>query len=401
MEFSFTHACINCGTSLVMKESDRLATCTSCKTANLLSGQVALRLALPPARRGDKLFYVPYLHFRGSFYSCIGEQIEHKLFDFSRLGAPLDFLPATLDHEFQKTRLQIAAPAANVFFLKNTLSLPKILAAAGKAIAPDAKSQHQAAFADVVSIIYLPISVFSGRLFHGITGEALVDMPEEGDPFAGLLVPDTDWPLHFTAAACPGCSAPLAGERKSFVLACGKCKSAWLSGEDGLKKLALTSVVSDKENAVYLPFWQIKAYAAGGAIKTYREFAEATNQPADEQAANPGRDMHYWVPAFKTAPGSFLEAAGLFTVRQPDNKAVKGFPPVGAPPVPFPVSEAFKALKLTFAHAARNKHDIFPWLPRLRFQVKNYSLILIPFVPQGENLVHAETGLSIRRADVQ
>ncbi|MDL1978554.1 MAG: hypothetical protein LWX52_10760 [Deltaproteobacteria bacterium] len=52
-------------------------------------------------------------------------------------------------------------------------------------------------------------------------------------------------------------------------------------------------------------------------------------------------------------------------------------------------------MKLTLASSAIAKEDVFPFLPRIRFTVKDSTLVYLPFTDTGHNMVQQDTLICI------
>ncbi|MGV1099244.1 hypothetical protein ACUUL3_07505 [Thiovibrio sp. JS02] len=400
MVFAVTHNCSHCAQPLAIKETDRLVACGSCRGNNLLPSRNTARYVIPHARKGAHQLFVPYAHLRGTLFSCGKAGVTQAAFEVIRLAAPLDFLPSTIELP-QQTVLRFARAEKGVVFLNNTVSLNRILAEALKLTAPPGvRLFHQAYVGDTTSLIYYPLSLFGDHVFDGVSGEALADLPGgAAEIFSALAIKDFSWKPLVLPGACGRCGTKFEGARESEVLLCGKCQSALLVAEEALKKVPWATIPSQENDLVYLPFWKIAASAAGGAINTYGEFAEATAQPREVRASNEEMAMQYWIPAFRIKPRAFLELASRFTVSQPGVGESKHLPVQETRPVTVSLNEALQSLKITFANAAVNQENIFPWLPRLRFQVKSYQLVFVPFARAGSGLRHAQNGVVVRQED--
>ena len=66
-------------------------------------------------------------------------------------------------------------------------------------------------------------------------------------------------------------------------------------------------------------------------------------------------------------------------------------------PVTLPVQEAGQAIKATLAYLAAAKRKIFPLLPAIDVQLKEFLLVHMPFDLQGGDLVQPQIHLSINR----
>ncbi len=58
-------------------------------------------------------------------------------------------------------------------------------------------------------------------------------------------------------------------------------------------------------------------------------------------------------------------------------------------------AEAVQSMKLFLASSAIAKEDVFPFLPCIRFTVKDSTLVYPPFTDTGHNMVRQYTLISI------
>ncbi len=402
MDFKLNHRCVQCAEPITLNKGEWLSSCPSCATQNILASQNIARLVVPAARQGERLVYVPYIHTRGTVFACDGQEISSSAVKVNVLGATaLKFMPKALSEENLNGSLALAEPKGDTLFLKNGLSLKQLQSLTmAEVVQPKEHLYHKTFVTHSSTIIYMPLAVYGGSVFDGMSGKVVADLSDVELFFESLQLKKPGWKFHSVAGECPQCATPLAGAKTSTVFFCHACNKGFHMMEKGLEPVSCLVAEADKEKCRYLPFWKIKAYAADGAIKTYGDFAGATNQAEDVQAKDTWDEMHYWVPAFDLSRPHLLEAAKRCTVGQPGALAQKGVPQNNFHAVSTSLHEALHYVKLVFAHAAENKEIIFSWLPRLRFQVKAYSLVMLPFAEDGENLSHEETGISLPRADL-
>ena len=399
MSFIVEAECRQCGTTNDLGEADRLLRCRSCGVASLLSSDDYFRYVLPPRNKAEKIFYIPYVRFRGSVFYCkTTKSVEHRVVDITQRGIDFPALPASLGIRPQAMKLRFAASDPGAVYLKNRLTLVEALAGVAtlSSLFQDGKFYHRAYIGETISIIYQPVVVDGDTLVDAVTEVRLGTAGQE----TGTLFPENRrfaWTVGMMAGLCPNCGWDLEGDADSFAFHCRNCQTAWLPTLKGFKPLEYRVIGGGEADSVYLPFWRIKASAPAVGIDSFADFVRVTNQPMVPKALWEKRAMRYLVPAFKIRPKSFLDLASRMTISQVRLAGSKEILPDQHHSVTLPVSEAVQSLKVTLANSALNRNDIFPLLPELKFAVGGKELCYLPFRTTQHDLVQVHTGVSVNR----
>ena len=148
--------CPQCGGPLEMDETDRLLRCNFCNVQNFLSNTGPLHFILPRRQPDPYTIYAPYLHFKGTVYSCLSSRIEPRLADISTKGVKLSFLPASLGLRPQAMKMRFATPEFPGSFLGKSIPEDEILKRAAKNLhIHDEEILHQAFVGDVLNNFFV------------------------------------------------------------------------------------------------------------------------------------------------------------------------------------------------------------------------------------------------------
>ena len=261
--FRIEHQCPQCGAPAVLEETDRLFACGYCRVKSCLVQRDVFRYVLPDrAPTGKDLFFLPYWHFKGMFFTCAGDDIHDQFIDVSHQAVHSPYFPVSLGFRSQALKLRFLSPETRGRFLKPTLDATAALdtffenRTKRKLRGP---VYHQAQIGETRSLIYAPYysdngiydAVVDRRISTSSLEDLAQDMPFDDHPRQGV---------QFIPALCPGCGWELDGDRDAIVLTCGNCDSAWKPGPAGLKRLKYGHMPDRAaDNGAYLPFWCIRA----------------------------------------------------------------------------------------------------------------------------------------------
>ena len=397
MVFRAEQECPQCGAPLELAEADQLLDCPFCNTRNFLVTPDHHRYLLPHPEGDGQLIHVPYLHFRGSVFSCQPNGVQHRVADISQLASPLIGLPPSLGLRPQAMKLRFATPDSPGTFLKNLLTTEQALARVSTYSA--APSYHQAHIGEVLSLIYLPLRLKDEVLHDAITSTPLARLPEDQDILGPLTDTAKGWRITTLATLCPQCGWNLEGDRSSIALTCANCDTVWEAGNAGFSLVPhVTCAAQTERPAIYLPFWRITASSVGLAVNSLADFIRITNQPRLPRPEWEKRPMAFWSPAFKIRPKIYLQLASQLTTAQtrlmPDNQ-----PPVSRQlyPVTLAKKEAVQSLKVILVNTATNKKELMPALPATRFAITDITLVYVPFTDQGYNLYQEKARANINK----
>ena len=404
LNWQVQHECSQCGAPVILEETDRLFSCRYCRVRLYHAARDHFHYHLPPADGPARdIIYVPYWRFRGLHFSCEPFEVHHKVIDTSLLAADCKGLPVSLGFRPQALKLRFLSPETSGRFLKTRLPAQQFLSALGvhaqegNSSAAGSSHFHQAFVGETVSAIYAPLYVQGDDLCDAILNRALGKIPKPAGLAPEPLEPPPNWQAKFIPALCPHCGWDLEGERDSLVLFCRQCDAAWQSSAGGLERLPFAVIPDGRTTSLYLPFWRMTAEVSGLQLRSYADLARLANLPTVIQPAWEALDWYLWSPAFKVRPELFLQLAKLVTLSRGLEPVAGRLPALSMHPVTLPVQEAGQAIKATLAYLAAAKRKIFPLLPAIDVQLKEFLLVYMPFDLQGGDWVQPQIHLSINR----
>lgn len=403
MGFTIEQGCPQCGAALQLEETDRILSCPYCDVKSVIYSPDYFRYVLPDNAPGKELIYAPYLRFKGAVYFCRGMALGHRIIDITHLGLEFNGIPASLGLRPQAMKLRFIRPGQDGVFLRFSLKAMDILTRAARLTSGPSRQKvlHRAFIGETMSIIYLPMYLDGNRLFDGILNRPVTSLPGGREDLNSMIIKKQAWGPGFISTLCPQCGWRLEGDRDSVVLLCSNCATAWEIREGSLKHVNLLFVKGRKEGLLYIPFWRITARVKGIDIETFSDFIRVTNQPVITDDARGKRDMNFFSPAFKIRPKIFLNLAKQFTVLQPDFIGEETFKGKQLHPVTLPREEAVQALKVILASCAVNRKNIYPNLPGISFEIKETTLVYMPFVQGPNDMIQEETGIAINRPSLR
>lgn len=399
MDLIFEQECPQCGAVVELTESDHLLPCPYCGTTSFLVAKGHWRFVLPPKVTGTPVYYIPYLRFRGSIYTCHGDEVSYKIMDITNCGVPGEYFPRTLGLRPQAMKMKLASPEQPGAFIKSRLKLRDILDSVDKRVksAVGGKVAHRAFIGETVSIIYLPAMLREDRLYDGITNNLLPKPAGDFDIQNLPVEPDNSWKPQFMATICPACGWNLEGERDSIILACKNCETFWTAKNGRFVKMPYLSVSAPSPQSEYLPFWKIEVNATGINLDSFNDFLLSTKQPRLPIASMDPWPMGFLVPAFKIKPKAFLRISTQLTLGQMALKMEEAFPERPFHRINLAYSEAVQSMKIVLTAAAVNKKEIISLLPEIKFNIRNLSLVFIPFTNSGYGLFQEHCRVNINR----
>jgi hypothetical protein len=261
----------------------------------------------------------------------------------------------------------------------------------------DEKILHQAFIGDVLNIIYLPLSIRNETVMDGILERPLAKIPDEQDLFAEAELAKNRWQPIFLPSLCPQCGWNLEGEPDSVVLLCANCNSAWESAGNRFSEIQVKTIPPDND-ALFIPFWVLTATAKGVKLDTLADFFRLTNQPAMIRPEWEEMDLQFVIPAFKIRPDDFLRLGTQMTISRKNKiKAKNNIPTGDLYPVTLPQTEAAQAIKVILANSAVSRSKIFPLLPDIDFDIREYYLQYLPFTKTSHELKQELLGVTINQ----
>jgi DNA-directed RNA polymerase subunit RPC12/RpoP len=413
------YQCPQCSAPVVLSETDRLFLCPFCRVKLYITSGGCFRYFLPPQNISSKdMIFIPYWRFRGIVYSCRPYEIIHRVVDASCLATNHTFLPPSLGMRPQALKLRFITPEMDARFFKPQLQAKEIVSRIERPLmisaamytsntedANDNKISMEDPFAnghifykdfigETISIIYAPFFIKGIDLYDAILNRPVARLDENS--IENGIDSHIDWRVKFLSTLCPHCGWDLEGEKNSIVLFCKNCESLWDTSNNVFHRLDFGVMHGDGKELYYLPFWKMKVDIEGIVLKSYADMIKMANIPKVIKKEWHERDIYFWSPAFKMPPDVFLRLARQATVYQPEDGSERMvFSSAGH--VTLPLNEALETVKFTLANIAVDKKGIYPKLGDIDIKLKEYSLIYIPFVAKGSELIQPEMQFSIHK----
>lgn len=397
--FVIEHQCPQCGAPAELSETERLLTCGFCRVKSYLTTPRYFRYVIPHhAPAGKEIFYFPYWRFKGMLFSCLPKRIENRFIDVSCQALELEDFPFNIGFRGQTQKLRFAAAEPEGVFIRPAIPFNGIFPGLGERYGPSPARSilYREFIGETRSLIYSPF-YFDSNLTDAVTNEPVSKLrPEE----VQAMLPTADrrkWKINFLPALCPQCGWDLGGEPDSLVLICENCKSAWWGKGGKFNRLNTVHFPEGGDGWVYLPFWRIQAGVSYIVLKTFADLVKTANMP---RAVQPGWDkipFHFWNPAFKVRPQSYLTIATNVTLNQPTEKAVAGPPQGAAHSVTLPLGEAVESLKLNLANFMRPMETRVELIPQIEIEARRFQLVYIPFRDTRLELVQPRLNLAINK----
>jgi hypothetical protein len=354
---------------------------------------------LPHSPRENKeLVYFPYWRFKGMLFSCVSNGIKHRIVDVSYQAINSQYFPISVGLRSQTQKLRFVSPETEGHFLHPSLPHREMVSIIENRFSKSLMKPifHQSFIGDALSRIYSPLYV-DGKVYDAVLNRPVSsDLPEDFD-ISAFPGGHPEWRIQFIPAQCPNCGWDLDGERDSLVLNCQNCNSAWYPGKGRLKKLKFAHIPDGDGNHPYLPFYRIKAEISGISLESYADLVKLANLPKMVQNHWKDRAFHFWSPAFKVRPQSFLQFARRVTLSQPQGELVPELPDATLYPATLPIMEAVESTKINLASFMKPPRILFPKLHEIEIKPKSFMLVYIPFHERGNELTQPAFQLRINK----
>ena len=383
----------------MLKETDRLFTCTYCRVKSCLLPKGVFRYVLPHvADPGKEVVFFPYWRYRGTRFCCIENEIRHQFVDVTHQAVESPYFPASMGLRAQAMRLAFVSPHTPGRFLAPALSLQDILMAQElrfKTAMASRKEYHQSHVGEVLSLIYSPFYIDTQVV------DAILNRPVSGplpDFFMNTL-PESDppdWQMQFLSALCPSCGWDLSGERQAIVLTCANCNSAWQPVGSSLKPVPVGFLLDDKAD-LFLPFWRIKADVSGIPLSSYADLVHLANLPRVMQKGWDQVEFRFWSLAFKLSPKAFLSLSIRMNLTQPQEELKSGNPPGPLYPTTLSVAEAVDTLKTSLAGMMKPAETGFAKLPQIHIKALRFILVYVPFRSGHQEWLQSRYSIAINK----
>lgn len=410
MELSYLQNCPACGAPIQLGEGDRIVACAYCDSRNYMAHRGPRRFVLPDTigsqvPRTD-VFYIPYLRFKGHIYSCLGEELEYKIVDTTQLGYTNRRLPASLGLRPQAMKIeQIGGRRQERFVRLNqkvvdifnkAARLTSAFSSSGGTRRREARLYHRSFIGETISFLYLPTYFKNTTLMDGILHRPIARDIERQVLLDRTVSCKKEWLPTFISALCPHCGAAMKSSGDSLVQECHNCSTLWQEQDGRFEKIAYSLVDGGKE-MMYLPFWRVRPNVRGGALQSFGDLLDLTNQTVAPSGTAREEAVAFWIPAFKIRPKEFLHIAKWLTMGQGSIPAQGKKLQRRIFPATLPSREAVQALKAVLTEAVLNKREFIPTLPGIRLQAEKIDLVYLPFHALGHDLVQEHTRLAISR----
>lgn len=393
------HPCPQCGAPVVLEETDRILQCEYCRNRLYVSPRGHFKYFLTPKQSAPDLFFLPYWRFKGMVFSRAAAGPAGRVVDSNLLALKLASVPVSLGVRPQVLKLRYAGPKVEGVFLPPQLPC-RTLAAAGHG-ACAAHTISDTFIGETESLIYSPVSVRGDFLFDAVLQRPICQLHERLDVLPSEPARREDG-ISFVPTLCPGCGWDLEGERDTLVLLCRKCGAGWQAGGAGLERIdfGFTRGPDRRTSAVHLPFWRLSVRVTGLQLKSYADLVRIANLPRAIQGAWEEREPHFWFPAFKIQPHLFLRLSKSLTIVESEPEIDPGAEIPGAPlfPVTLPLGEAVAGLKILIASLIPARKPILSIMEKVSFSLTGNSLVYIPFISSGEELILPGIPMSIQKS---
>ena len=406
MGFVIEQECLQCGAPLTVTETDRLLECPFCDVKNYLFTPSYFRYILPHKAPEKEIIYVPYLRFRGSVFFCTETKTGHRIIDITQAGSHLKGVPPSLGLRPQAMKARFATGNASGKYLKFTLKAVDILTKAARLSSGSNPEEilHRAFIGETMSIMYLPVYLEDEKLFDAVLNRPLSEYTGGEEGLEKLMIEKFPKTISFLPTICPQCGWTLKGAKDSIVLTCDNCSTAWEARGNKFTQVNIITAENEEngnKNSVYLPFWKITAETNVVNIRSFADFISITNQPVVINEKHKSMPMNFWSPAFKIRPKIFLNLARQFTVMQGEYGENESIPGKGMYPITLPLSEAVQSLKMILVSSTVTKKNIMPCLPEINFEIKERSLVYLPFRETQYDMIQDYSGISVNKQSLE
>ena len=358
------------------------------------------RYLLPHKAPDDRdLVYFPYWRFKGMLFSCLPAGIRHRFMDVSRQAVPSPIFPASVGLRSQALKLRFVSPEAKGWFIKPALSIDQAMETFIERANRDLPGPilHQAHIGESMSLIYSPFYV-DGKIVDAILNQPVSAELDDTFDLNGFAGGPADWRIQFVPTLCPNCGWDMQGRRDALALHCQNCASMWQASQKGMTRINVAHMPgSEGANIIYLPFWRIRADVSGIDLNSYADLVAVANLPKVPQPGWEKRAWHFWGPAFKVRPQSFLRLIHHITLVQPREQLVARIPDGDMYPINLPVSEAIETLKLNLAGFIKPKNVVLERIAQIQVKARRYLLVYLPFEVRHHDLVQTTFNIAVNR----
>ncbi len=418
------HQCPQCGGPVVLEETDRLLSCSFCKTKLCIQPQDYLRYYFTPSDPFlEDVLFIPYWRFRGIHFLCKTSKIEDRVIDKNFLAIDSEHFNPTLGIRPQSLKLKFVQPMENARFVQPKTPFNRSLVGTKQTVTyemvtvhetrlvrrgnegdyaevPETRTElkeerifHESFIADTTSLIYTPVYIRNGRYYDAILNEPLYRGPAVYEPLPYEALSGS-WKVGFLPTLCPNCGWDTIAERDSSVMFCKNCNSAWEAGENTLKRVDHAFVISKKvpegTPRRYLPFWRIRADMEGVKLGCYADLVRLGNLPKVIQSGWEEPPFYFWTPAFKMTPAVYRRMSKQFTITNFTGEMSDSAPDSPIHSANLPLKDAIESLVTIIADLGIKKKEVLPLLPDIKIKVREALLVLFPFAETNHECVQPD-----------
>jgi len=392
MHLTVGFECPQCGAPMTLDETTRYVHCPYCGVTNYLTATDCFRYILPSRNGISETYYMPYIRFKGTVYTCNGVTVNHRIIDKTYRSLDIATLPATLGFRPQAMTMRFRTPESTGIFLKNTVMRGDIVTLAGHTGSRSTVA-HRAFIGESISLIYLPLYKRNNQLIDAVNDKRLGPIPM--DTFDDIH--ETGETDHITvlAALCPRCGWNLEGAGDSIVLTCSNCESAWEVKQMRFAPLDVVHEETTSRQCRHIPFWRITIEMSDPSVVSYADFIRFAGLPKVVLPAWESQTLSFILPAFKIRPSLFLRLAQQMSSSLSTTTMQDGIPSAPLSPATLPREEALESIKTVIARMAARKRYVIETLPRLTVHCRDFQLLYLPFEETTHELVHNKTNICV------
>jgi predicted RNA-binding Zn-ribbon protein involved in translation (DUF1610 family) len=404
-EFVVEFQCPQCGAPASLEESSRLFICEYCHVKSYLVPRDVFRYVLPSrAPENKEIIYYPYWRYKGVLFVCMPSYTVHgEVINKILQAAPSGFFPFDLGFKAQVMKIRFTGGdiKGRVFYpiipFKDALEY-------FKDHYPD---YYHSEFIGSLDLIYAPFYVHDDTLYDAISNCRVGTYRDEPIIVTEALI--TELPpvghlqqdVKFIPTLCPNCGWDMDCARDSYLLVCKNCSSFYKPGWEGLKRMGVAYLPGDRNTALYLPFWRIRAEMTGIKLNSYEDLIKIANlvKFLGEDCAQ--KKFYFWIPGFRIDSHLFLKIAKNVTVSQPQESLERSVPDAPAYPVNLPIPEVVKTLKTVFAGFVGFPEVNYPKLEEIVIRPKRLALIYLPFQVMGSEFIHPKYKVRVTKKTLE
>jgi hypothetical protein len=350
----------------------------------------------PP--QSKNLIYFPYWRFKGMWFACDSNGVQHKFVDVSHQAVASPLFPASLGLRSQALKLKFVTPETAGRFLQPTQSFAQAAQnfenQLGKTSARPAL--YHAHIGETISLIYAPFYI-ENRIYDAVLNRPTTAALTEDFDIDQLPAESPNWRIHFISTLCPSCGWDLEGKRDSLLLLCKNCVSAWYPVGKKLKKIRFGKYLASDSAAIYLPFWRIRPEISGINLDNYVDLIKMANIPKVIQPGWEDIGFRFWVPAFKVRPRIFLQLSKNMTLSQLHHELNEELPDHRHHPITLPITEAIESLKVNIASFIKPKNMLIEIFNEIGITIKSFVLVYVPFLEKHHEFIQPDLQFAINK----